>query len=211
MCTGFIISVLGLVGIIPIHFLSVEHLKLQKKYGKDRGRKIGETYSLISGWGFFLFWAGLWFSSQPRFIVPIFSALAVTVPVVSFMIPVLHLMIFLPFFLVGAWLGIEGVKETTLRVAETHRAERIITSGVYSFVRHPQYLGGLLVHVGVSFLLSAWHSLLSAPTMAMLVYLISRKEEEELIKELGKEYEDYGKEVPMFMPRLGRWRAQSSF
>jgi protein-S-isoprenylcysteine O-methyltransferase Ste14 len=211
MCTGFIISVLGLVGIIPLYFLSVEHLKLQKKYGKDRGRKIGEIYSLISGWGFFLFWAGLWFSSQPRFIVPIFSALAVTVPVVSFMIPVLHLMIFLPFFLVGAWLGIEGVKETTLRVAETHRAERIITSGVYSFVRHPQYLGGLLVHVGVSLLLSAWYSLLSAPTMAMLVYLISRKEEEELIKEFGKEYEDYGKEVPMFIPRLGRWRAQSSF
>ncbi|MFZ1038674.1 MAG: isoprenylcysteine carboxylmethyltransferase family protein [Candidatus Bathyarchaeia archaeon] len=200
-----------MVGIIPIHFLSVEHLKLQKKYGKDRGRKIGEIYSLISGWGFFLFWAGLWFSSQPRFIVPIFSALAVTVPVVSFMIPVLHLMIFLPFFLVGAWLGIEGVKETTLRVAETHRAERIITSGVYSFVRHPQYLGGLLVHVGVSLLLSAWYSLLSAPTMAMLVYLISRKEEEELIKEFGKEYEDYGKEVPMFIPRLGRWRVQSSF
>jgi protein-S-isoprenylcysteine O-methyltransferase Ste14 len=200
-----------LVGIIPFYFLSVEHLKLQKKYGKDRGRKIGEIYSLISGWGFFLFWAGLWFSSQPRFIVPIFSALAVTVPVVSFMIPVLHLMIFLPFFLVGAWLGIEGVKETTLRVAETHRAERIITSGVYSFVRHPQYLGGLLVHVGVSLLLSAWYSLLSAPTMAMLVYLISRKEEEELTKEFGKEYEDYGKEVPMFIPRLGRWRAQSSF
>jgi len=211
MCTGFIISVLGLVGIIPFYFLSVEHLKLQKKYGKDRGRKIGEIYSLISGWGFFLFWAGLWFSSQPRFIVPIFSALAVTVPVVSFMIPVLHLMIFLPFFLVGAWLGIEGVKETTLRVAETHRAERIITSGVYSFVRHPQYLGGLLVHVGVSLLLSAWYSLLSAPTMAMLVYLISRKEEEELFKEFGKEYEDYGKEVPMFIPRLGRWRVQSSF
>ena len=184
---------------------------LQRKYGKDRGRKIGEIYSLISGWGFFLFWAGLWFSSQPRFIVPIFSALAVTVPVVSFMIPVLHLMIFLPFFLVGAWLGIEGVKETTLRVAETHRAERIITSGVYSFVRHPQYLGGLLVHVGVSLLLSAWYSLLSAPTMAMLVYLISRKEEEELFKEFGKEYEDYGKEVPMFIPRLGRWRVQSSF
>ena len=207
----FFVCMLGVVAVIPIHFLSVEHLKLQKKYGKDRGRKIGEIYSLISGWGFFLFWAGLWFSSQSRFIVPIFSALAVTVPVVSFMIPVLHLMIFLPFFLVGAWLGIEGVKETTLRVAETHRAERIITSGVYSFVRHPQYLGGLLVHVGVSFLLSAWYSLLSAPTMTMLVYLISRKEEEELIKEFGKEYENYGKEVSMFIPRLGRWRVQSSF
>jgi protein-S-isoprenylcysteine O-methyltransferase Ste14 len=44
--------------------------------------------------------------------------------------------------------------------------------------------------VGISFLLSAWYSLLSTPLMIALVYLISRKEEEELIKEFGKKYED---------------------
>jgi protein-S-isoprenylcysteine O-methyltransferase Ste14 len=109
-------------------------------------------------------------------------------------------MIFIPFFFIGAWLGIEGVKETTIRVAETHRTEKIITSGVYSIARHPQYLGGLLAHVGISFLLSAAYSLLSTPLMALLVYLISRKEEKELIKEFGKEYEDYRKKVSMFSP-----------
>jgi protein-S-isoprenylcysteine O-methyltransferase Ste14 len=36
--------------------------------------------------------------------------------------------------------------------------------------------------------------------MALLVYLISRKEEKELIKEFGKEYEDYRKKVSMFLP-----------
>ncbi|MFB0567827.1 MAG: isoprenylcysteine carboxylmethyltransferase family protein, partial [Candidatus Bathyarchaeia archaeon] len=88
------------------------------------------------------------------------------------------------------------------KVAETHRAERIVTAGVYSMVRHPQYLGGLLAHVGISFLLSAWYSLLSTPLMAVLIYLISRKEEEELIREFGKEYEDYKKKVPMLIPKL---------
>jgi protein-S-isoprenylcysteine O-methyltransferase Ste14 len=34
------------------------------------------------------------------------------------------------------------VKEVTLKVAETHRTEKIVTRGVYSIVRHPQYLGG---------------------------------------------------------------------
>jgi len=100
-------------------------------------------------------------------------------------------MVFIPFFVVGAWLGIEGVKETTLKVAEAHRADRIITSGVYSIIRHTQYVGGLHAHVGVSFLLSAWYSLLSTPLMLVLVYLISRKEEEELINEFGKDYEEY--------------------
>jgi len=42
---------------------------------------------------------------------------------------------------VGAWFGIKGVTETTLKVAETHRPDRIVTTGVYSIVRHPQYLG----------------------------------------------------------------------
>jgi protein-S-isoprenylcysteine O-methyltransferase Ste14 len=196
----FFVCILGVIAVVPIHFSSVEHLKLEEKYGRDKGRRIGEIRSLISGWVFFLFWAGLWFSPQSRFFVPVFTNLAVTVPVVSFTIQIAHLMIFVPFFFIGAWLGIEGVKETTLRVAETHRTEKIITSGVYSITRHPQYLGGLLAHVGISFLLSASYSLLSTPLMAVLVYLISKKEEKELIKEFGKEYEDYRKKVSMFLP-----------
>ena len=113
-------------------------------------------------------------------------------------------MVFVPFFLVGAWLGIEGVRETTLKVAETHRAEKVVTSGVYSIVRHPQYLGGLLAHVGISFLFSAWFSLLATPLMVLLVFLISRKEEIELEKEFGKEYLNYKENVPMFVPKLSR-------
>jgi len=117
---------------------------------------------------------------------------------------VLHLAVFAPFFTIGAWLGIEGVRETTLRTAETHRPERIATRDVYSIVRHPQYLGGLLAHVGISFLLSAWYCLLSTPLMAAIIYMISWKEEKELIKEFGNEYEDYMKKVPMLMPRPRR-------
>ena len=196
----FFVCILGVIAVIPIHFSSVEHLRLEEKYGRNKGRRIGRIYGRISGWGFFLFWAGLWFSPQSRFIVPVFPNLAVTVPVASFTIQIAHLIIFVPFFFIGAWLGIEGVKETTLRVAETHRTEKIITSGVYSITRHPQYLGGLLAHVGISFLLSASYSLLSTPLMALLVYLISRKEEKELIKEFGKEYEDYRKKASMFLP-----------
>lgn len=210
MVVLFFVCMLGAIALVPIHFLSVEHLNLQGKYGKDKGTRLGEIYSLISGWGFFLFWAGIWFSSQPRFTVPVFADLAFTVPVVNFLISIVHLVIFAPFFLVGAWLGIEGVKQTTLKVAETHRTEEVVTSGVYSIVRHPQYLGGLLAHVGISFLLSAWLSLLFTPLVVVLLYVVSRKEEEELIKEFGKEYEDYKKKVSMFMPRSKRalWYAR---
>jgi len=202
MYIWFFISVLGLIATIPFHFLSVEHLKLQKRYGMEKGAKIGEIYGFISGWGFFFFWMGIWVSPQPRFTISILQNLSVLLPVIDFSIPLLHLIICIPLLITGAWLAIKGVKETTLKVAETHRTETIVTTGVYSIVRHPQYLGGLLAHVGISFLLSAQYSLLLTPLMVVLIYLISKKEEKELIREFGKEYEDYKKKVPMLIPKL---------
>jgi protein-S-isoprenylcysteine O-methyltransferase Ste14 len=87
-------------------------------------------------------------------------------------------------------------------VAETHRAERVVTTGVYSVVRHPQYLGGLLAHLGISVLLSAWYSLLFTPLVVLLNYLIAWKEEVELVREFGMEYEEYRMTVPMLIPRI---------
>ena len=200
MYIWFFICVLGAIATIPLHFLSVEHLKLQERYGKEKGTKIGDILGLISGWGFFIFWMGIWGSPQPRFAIPILRNSSVLVPVVNFSIPLLHLTICILFLMPGAWLGIKGIRETTVKAAEIHRTEKIVTTGVYSIVRHPQYLGGLLAHVGISFLLSAWYSLLSTPLMIVLIYLISRKEEEELIGEFGKEYEDYKEKVPMLIP-----------
>jgi protein-S-isoprenylcysteine O-methyltransferase Ste14 len=198
----FFISLFGFIAILPLYFLSLEHLKLEEKYGGRKGEKIGDAYGIISGWGFFLFWFGIWFSPQTRFAIPIFQPLLIRLPVLNITIPLLNLVVFAPFFAVGAWFGIKGVVETTLKVAETHRPVRIVTTGVYSIVRHPQYLGGLLAHIGFSFLLSGLYSLLSTPLIIILVYLISRKEEKELTKEFGEEYLDYKKKAPMLLPGL---------
>jgi protein-S-isoprenylcysteine O-methyltransferase Ste14 len=194
--------VLGAIAVIPLHFLSVEHLRLQEKYGKEKGTKIGEVLGLVSGWGFFLFWIGIWISPQPRFTVPILPNTSIFVPVDSSSIPWLQLIICTSFIVPGAWLAVMGVGEVTLKTAETHRTEKIVTTGVYSIVRHPQYLGGLLAHVGISILLSAFYSLFSTSLMVILVYLISWKEEEELIREFGKEYENYKEKVSMLIPRM---------
>jgi protein-S-isoprenylcysteine O-methyltransferase Ste14 len=198
----FFISLLGFITILPLYFLSLEHQKLEKKYGKRKGEKIGVIYGIVSGWGFFLFWFGIWFSPQSRFIIPIFQEISIRLPVLNMTIPVLQLAVFTPFFAAGAWFGIKGVTETTLKVAETHRPARIVKTGVYSIVRHPQYFGGLLAHIGFSFLLSGLYSLISTPLIATLVYLISRKEESELTKEFGQEYLDYKKKTPMLLPNM---------
>jgi protein-S-isoprenylcysteine O-methyltransferase Ste14 len=197
----FFISVSGAIVVVPIHFLSVEHIKLQDKYGEKKGKKIGEILGLISGWGFFLFWVGIWILPQPRFNFPPFQNLSALISFAGFFIGVFNLLFSLPFILLGAYLGIFGVKQTTMKVAEIHRTEKIVTYGLYSKVRHPQYLGGLLAHLGASILLSSLFSLLITPLMILLIYLVSKKEEKELIKEFGESYETYKKNVPMFIPK----------
>jgi protein-S-isoprenylcysteine O-methyltransferase Ste14 len=197
----FLICLLGISIAVPLHFFSVEHLKLETKYGKKKGKKIGEIFGFISGWSFFLFWMGIWISPQPRFVLPFSKNLKILIPFFGLSFSLFRLIISVFFVLVGGWFGIMGVKQTTLKVAETHRTEKIVSTGVYSITRHPQYFGGLLAHVGVTFFLSAWYSLLVTPIIFVIVYLVSKKEEKELIKEFGKIYDDYKKEVPMFIPR----------
>jgi protein-S-isoprenylcysteine O-methyltransferase Ste14 len=197
----FFISLFGFIAMLPLYFLSLEHLKLKEKYGESKGKKIGDLYGVISGWGFFIFWFGIWFTPQTRFTTPILQEFIIHLPVLNIIIPLIHLVIFVPFFAVGAWFGIKGVTETTLKVAETHRPLKIVTTGVYSVIRHPQYFGGLLAHIGFSFLCSGLYCLLSTPLIMVVVYLISRKEEVELTNEFGQEYVNYKKKTPMLLPR----------
>lgn len=198
----FFVCILGAIIILPVHFLSVEHLKLQGKFGKDKGSKIGDILGLISGWGFFLFWIGIWISPQPKIPIPILQNLTFVIPFANFSIDLLLLIPSIGFIVFGSWFGINGVKQTSLKVAEMHRSENIVTTGVYSIVRHPQYLGGLLAHVGVSLLLSALGSLIVTPVMVLLIFLLSWKEEKELIREFGEVYRVYKKKVPMLIPKL---------
>jgi protein-S-isoprenylcysteine O-methyltransferase Ste14 len=180
----------------------VNHLKFQKKFGKEKGMKITKIFGYISGWGFFLFLFGIWLSPQPRFRIPFLQEILISIPIINSSISIFHFMISVPIILLGAWFGIVGVKEITLKVAETHKPEKVINSGIYSKIRHPQYFGAILSHIGISLLLSVLYSLLFTPLIIFLIYLMSWKEEKELKKEFNEDYEDYKKHVPMLIPRL---------
>ena len=59
MSAQFNISVMGLIGVVPLHFWSVEHEMLHKRFGREKGGKVGEALGLVSGWGFFVFSIGV--------------------------------------------------------------------------------------------------------------------------------------------------------
>jgi protein-S-isoprenylcysteine O-methyltransferase Ste14 len=195
MSFWFLLMVIGIIVVVPIHFLSVEHTKLDARFGKEKGFKIGAALGMISGWGFFIFLFGLWISPQERFFLRITG-----IELMS--IPLSHLLLAFIFLLPGAWLGVKGVSEMGLKATETHRVESVISTGVYSRVRHPQYLGAIAAHIGASFLLSGYYSLLVTPLVIVINYILCWKEEKELIREFGEDYQEYQQTVPMFFPRI---------
>ena len=86
---------------------------------------------------------------------------------------------------------------------EAQRRHEIATSGPYARVRHPQYLGFILIMTG--FLLQ-WPTLLTLFMFPILVYMyarLARREEREALAEFGEAYARYGARTPRFFPRFG--------
>ncbi len=89
---------------------------------------------------------------------------------------------------------------------ETAGQPRLIESGVYSWVRHPMYLGILLFCLGFFF---AMFSLLSLGVLIVFFVFYDKMatyEEEDLVRVLGEVYIAYQKRVPKWCPCLQRKR-----
>jgi protein-S-isoprenylcysteine O-methyltransferase Ste14 len=197
----FLLSLIGVLAVVPLHFLSVEHGRLETRFGPERGQRIGSILAMISGWGIFLFYFGLWISPQPRFdLLPLGVSINLAIPgFFSLEIPVFHLISGVLVLLPGAYLGIKGVTDMGLETAETHRPVEVIAHGIYGRMRHPQYLGAMLSHIGATLLLSALYSFLVTPLIMLVNYVLCWKEEREMIREFGDDYLRYQRSVPMFL------------
>jgi len=76
----------------------------------------------------------------------------------------------------------------------------IITTGVFSFVRHPIYLASILFYLGFILLSLSLLSILVWILIIIFYYMISRYEEKLLIKAFGSAYGEYMRKVHMFLP-----------
>ena len=83
----------------------------------------------------------------------------------------------------------------------------LATAGPYAHIRHPQYVGFVLIMLGF---LVQWPTILTLAMFPVLVYMyvrLARREEREVAAEFGAAYARYAARVPAFLPRLSSWRA----
>jgi protein-S-isoprenylcysteine O-methyltransferase Ste14 len=83
----------------------------------------------------------------------------------------------------------------------------IVTTGMYSRVRHPAYLGTLLFMYGTALATGSLLGLAMASVAVPLILQKARREERLLLARFPIEYSDYRRSVGMLLPRL--WHAKS--
>lgn len=86
---------------------------------------------------------------------------------------------------------------------------KLVTTGVYGHVRHPQYLGFLLVTLGMNVLWITISTLLLWPVLVVLYYRLAKEEDKKMEEKFGEKYLKYEHAVPMFIPWSIKMKARA--
>ncbi len=127
-----------------------------------------------------------------RFILHFSDFLAQIIPVYP------RVILSLPFFILSFILARSGLKTV---FGEQREELLIIKTGAFAVVRHPIYLGSILLYLALIIISLSIVAFCIWIIIILFYYFISRYEEKLLIDKLGSQYEEYMNEVPMFIPK----------
>jgi protein-S-isoprenylcysteine O-methyltransferase Ste14 len=115
----------------------------------------------------------------------------------------------LSFVLIGA--GFLLISAAWKVLYEAQEARSLATTGPYGYVRHPQYVGFILVMLGF---LVQWPTILTLamfPVLTVMYVKLARDEERAVRAQFGEAYYKYAAEVPAFIPKPGRLFGTDSY
>lgn len=92
------------------------------------------------------------------------------------------------------------------------KTTKLVTTGIYSIVRHPQYLAGVLLGVSCMLISQHWLVLALGIPFIIIFYIAALDEDKSCIKKFGDSYKEYIKKVPRMNLILGitRYLKQSN-
>ena len=86
---------------------------------------------------------------------------------------------------------------------EAQKTHTLATTGPYAHVRHPQYVGFILIMLGFLFQWPTIITLIMFPVLVTMYVKLARREEREVLAEFGDRYKRYTASTPAFFPRVG--------
>lgn len=90
---------------------------------------------------------------------------------------------------------------------DIHRGKaqnQLVSTGIYAHIRHPQYLGFLLLTLGMNLEWTTIFTFLLWPVLVVMYYRLAKEEDQENLLQFGEEFQEYQSRVPGFLPRLTR-------
>ena len=98
-------------------------------------------------------------------------------------------------------------RRTSGRNTDKQVAQSLNTTGMYSLVRNPLYLGNFLMMLGFALFFHTWWVVIVATFVCGLSYYCIVQAEEAFLKErFGREFEQWASERPAFFPNLSGWQ-----
>jgi protein-S-isoprenylcysteine O-methyltransferase Ste14 len=82
------------------------------------------------------------------------------------------------------------------------KKSELATTGPYARVRHPQYVGFVLIMVGFLLQWPTFITLAMFPVLLVVYRRLALREEREVRAQFGSLYDEYAKRTPRFLPRL---------
>ena len=92
------------------------------------------------------------------------------------------------------------VKESVL--TGRYETYKLITTGLYGIIRHPQIVGFVFLYLGYSLITNSLYTLYWTPLIVIGLYVGSRLEEEALRERFKEEHSMYCENIGMFIPRI---------
>ena len=86
------------------------------------------------------------------------------------------------------------------------RTGTLAVTGPYEHVRHPQYIGFVLIMFGFLLQWPTLVTLIMFPILVIMYVKLAQREEKEVLAEFGERYRRYMVSTPAFIPRLQRLR-----
>ncbi|MCL5027403.1 MAG: isoprenylcysteine carboxylmethyltransferase family protein [Bacteroidetes bacterium] len=102
--------------------------------------------------------------------------------------------------LVGTAISFLGLAVIVIGWTQIHRGTGLVKTGIYRFMRHPQYTGILLFTLGW---LVHWPSIVTLALWPLLIIMyvwLAKQEEKQAIDEYGDDYIAYAKQTKRFIP-----------
>ncbi len=105
--------------------------------------------------------------------------------------------------IIGAWMTVIGMGIILIswaKIYKAHNSQNFASTGLYRYIRHPQYLGLMLILSGWIIRWPTIITLIMFPILIIMYYRLAKYEEKEMLKLYGKKYEIYLDETSMFLP-----------